>query len=412
MADLTLMLQRLSEQMEAQGVQLQAQLQAQGAQLQAQMEAQGAQLQVQMEAQLQAQGAQLQAQMEAQGAQLQAQMEAQLQAQDAKLQALDAKLQALDAKLQAQGAQLQAQGAQLLSLQLPRVESPRGGGSGAAEGSSRPISGKSSPHSPHTHSPLHGGGGGGSGGGGGGPRSPSSAGKSPGSSGSQAAAATAALRAAFAAAPPPSPPLTIALGADSRSLPMDMQGALQAHRLRTAPRVQDFMYEVIDDLESAVLPCKAKGYSVFVVASLDPGVVRAAHAARGLASKGHAGCLARPLATLPPELQLTFDSVLESLGGGAGGVAMVFHATVSPTARMTFSAFEGAFRAWSGAQVCVMEGGGGQESEEGSSSEEGEGQEIGLTRLLTKHSAPMVAAKLRAHAASLCSGCTAGGSPG
>ena len=78
---------------------------------------------------------------------------------------------------------------------------------------------------------------------------------------------------------------------------------------------------------------------------------------------------------------------------------------------MTFSAFEGVFRAWAGAQVCAMEGGGGQESEEGSSSEEGESEELGLTRLLTKHSAPMVAAKLRAHAASLCSG-AAGGSPG
>jgi hypothetical protein len=93
-----------------------------------------------------------------------------------------------------------------------------------------------------------------------------------------------------------------------------VQVALLAHRLRTPSRVQDFDYVPVNFAESTVLPDARKGFSVFLVASLDAEVGRLAHELRSAASRGNLGCISLPLASLPASLVLTIDGVLEREG--------------------------------------------------------------------------------------------------
>ncbi len=322
-------------------------------------------------------------------------------------------LRDLSSQLQAQGAQLQAQGAQLLEMkeQLLEVKEQllelKGGRAlqTLGERAAAPLPAAASSDAPAparralaAAARAAGGGGGGSGGGSG--ADGASNGSSPPSPvvavGQASPAGSARLRAAFAAAPPPAPALAIALGTDSRALPALVQVALLAHRLRTPTRVQDFDYVPVNFAESTVLPDARKGFSVFLVASLDAEVGRLAHELRSAASRGNLGCISLPLASLPASLVLTIDGVLEREGGGGGGAPIVWHATVSPAAPMLFSAFEAAFCGWAGALPCRVKAG-GERPEEASGDE---GEALDLT-CLSARSAAYAASKLAAHAAAL-----------
>ena len=352
-----------------------------------------------------------------------AEMLGQMRKQGEQLRSLSEQLQAQGVQLQAQGAQLQAQGAQLQEVKEQMLEL-QGGRALQTQGErAAPLPAAASIDAPR-RAPAAGAraaGGGGGGGGGGGPSAASTSSSKSGSSppspvaGGQASpAGLARLRHAFAAAPPPAPTLAIALGANSRALPAAVQAALLAHRLRTPARVQDFDYVPVSFTESTVLPDARKGLSVFLVASLDAEVVRAAHELRGAASKGNLGCISLPLASLPASLVLTIDSVLEREGGGAGA-PIVWHATVSPAAPMLFSAFEAAFCGWAGAGPCWFKAGGERPQE--ASDDEGEGLDL---TCLSACSAAYGAAKLAAHAAvhsaalgsAAAAALPAGGSPG
>jgi hypothetical protein len=86
----------------------------------------------------------------------------------------------------------------------------------------------------------------------------------------------------------------IALSAGcTRLLSEELQRKLWVYRLRTEPpHLEDFDYVAVDIFRSLVLPTPSKGLSLFVVASEDPAVVAAAHAARGAITKKHHGCVA------------------------------------------------------------------------------------------------------------------------
>jgi len=343
----------------------------------------------------------------------------QLRDLSSQLQAQGAQLQAQGAQLQAQGAQLQAQGAQLLEVKEQLLELKGGRAlQTLGERAAAPLPAAASSDAPAparralaAAARAAGGGGGGSGGGSGADgASNGSSPPSPVAVGQASPAGSARLRAAFAAAPPPAPALAIALGTDSRALPAPVQVALLAHRLRTPTRVQDFDYVPVNFAESTVLPDARKGFSVFLVASLDAEVGRLAHELRSAASRGNLGCISLPLASLPASLVLTIDGVLEREGGGGGSAPIVWHATVSPAAPMLFSAFEAAFCGWAGALPCWVKAG-GERPEEASGDE---GEALDLT-CLSARSAAYAASKLAAHAAALGSAAAAlpaGGSPG
>ena len=398
------------QQMRELGAQLRdlgAQLRDQGTELREvkeQLHDQGAQLR-EVKEQLHDQGAQLRAELRDQGAQLRTELRDQGEQ--------------LRTELRDQGAQLREVKDQLLELkgqraqrtvQGERAQPPAASGSGTS--SPGAGSGASSPARRALAVMARGAGGGGGSGLSGVSTGSSKSGSSPPSpaAGGQASPGGAAkLRAAFAAAPPPVPALALALGADSRSLPAAVQAALLAHRLRTPTRVQDFDFVPVSYSESTVLPDARRGFSVFLVASLDAEVVRLAHELRSAASKGNVGCISQPLASLPASLVLTIDSVLEG-GGGSGVAPIVWHATVSPAAPMLLSAFEAAFCGWAGASPCWFKAG-GERPEEASGDE---GEALDLT-CLSARSAAYAATKLAAHAAALGSAAAAlpaGGSPG
>ena len=255
-----------------------------------------------------------------------------------------------------------------------------------------------------------GGSGGGGGGGGGGEAKVPFGGSGSGGSGSGTSSPKSSLlRAAYSASSHPA----IALSAGcTRLLPEELQRKLWVHRLRTEPRLEDFDYVAVDIFRSTVLPNPSKGFSLFVVASEDPAVVAAAHAARGAITKKHHGCVAWRVDSLPPELVVTLDRALERSSEGG---AIVWHATLSPKEPMDFAALVGALAAWRGGVVCEMRGAAGEEREGGSGDEdEGEAEAEAMAHLSTfsETSAPYAMAKLNVLAAAMLGSAKGGGSPG
>jgi hypothetical protein len=78
------------------------------------------------------------------------------------------------------------------------------------------------------------------------------------------------------------------------------------------------------------------------------------------------------LASLPPALVVTLDHVLET---SAEGTPLVWHATLLPSAEMTYAAFVAALEGWGGAAVCELRVAG--EAREGEGEGEGEGEAEG-----------------------------------
>lgn len=173
-------------------------------------------------------------------------------------------------------------------------------------GQGQPKSPPSSKTSPSARGLSGGGGGGGSSSSGG---SGTAAAKTPLSSSGSSSPKYPLLCAAFAASTFPA--VVLPTGKySSRSLSAQLQSTLSAHRLSTALREDECAREPLDHCQCTVLPNPEKGFSHFVVASLDPAVLAEAHAVRGAATKSNCGCVALPLASLPPELVLTLDRVL------------------------------------------------------------------------------------------------------
>jgi hypothetical protein len=236
---------------------------------------------------------------------------------------LDSRMATLDGQMGVLGAQMQA-----LEVHGQTTQLSGGGGSSGSSSSS------------------------GSGGGGSGTSSPKSA----------------ALRKLFADSRLRSPPITLTEGS-TRTLPPELQARLWAHRLRTEPRLSECEYAALDLNQSTVLPNPKKGLSLFVATSDDAEVVAAVHAMRGSVTT-HAGCVAWRVNTLPVEFVLTLDRVQERSGDQQ---PIVWHATLSPSAAMTFDAFLAAFRVWGGsATVCNFRGRGSVR--EGESEDEGEAE--------------------------------------
>ncbi len=262
--------------------------------------------------------------------------------------------------------------------------------------------------SPTACGPSGGGGGGGGGGGSGGSSSSGGSGtaaaKTPLSSSGSSSPKYPPLCAAFAASTFPA--LVFPTGKySSRSLSAQLQSTLFAHRLSTALREDECAREPLDHCQCTVLPDPEKGFSHFVVASLDPAVLAEAHAVRGAATKSNCGCVALPLASLPPELVLTLDHVLHY---STENKPIVLHATLSPSAPMPYSDFVAAYRAWGNFVVCKLRAAG--EAHESKNEEEGEAEPMGYLSTFSEISAPYALAQLTAHAAKVAQ--NAGGSPG
>ena len=179
----------------------------------------------------------------------------------------------------------------------------------------------------------------------------------------------------------------------SRSLSAQLQSTLYVHRLSTPLREDECAREPLDHCQCTVLPNPEKGFSHFVVASLDPAVLAEAHAVRGAATKSNCGCVALPLASLPPELVLTLDRVLHY---STENKPIVLHATLSPSAPMPYSDFVAAYRAWANIVVCDFRGAG--EAHESKHEEEGEAEPMGHLSTFSEISAPYALAKLTEHA--------------
>ena len=92
------------------------------------------------------------------------------------------------------------------------------------------------------------------------------------------------------------------------------------------------------------------GLSFFILLSDDPGVLRAVHAYNDTCS----GCLAYPLASIPPGMALTVDKVQASVGGAPA----LLHALLSCLEPMPQTAFSVAVESWAGKQVCMIAGAG------------------------------------------------------
>ena len=191
-----------------------------------------------------------------------------------------------------------------------------------------------------------------------GPPSPSkitlSGGSSNGKKSSPITPKTSKLRTAYANASSHSN-IEIAAPVSSRNIPELQLNKLMVHRMRTEPQLKECHYVALSLCESTVLPTPSKGFSLFVILSEDPTVVTEAHAARGAITKRHTGCVSWHLSTLPSDLVITLDHVLES---SFDGKPIVWHATLSPVVAMTFSSFVAAFEGWSGAMVCALQGAG------------------------------------------------------
>ena len=317
-------------------------------------------------------------------------MGAQLEKMDARLEKMDARLNKLDAQQEKLGVRMDALDAQMGALEermtpqsrssplasggskTPTQTLPAGGAGSAAAVSQPPPAGGGSSSSSGTSSPR-----------------------------------SAPLRRAYAASLQPA--IALSPGC-SRGMPAALQSRLMAHRLCTDPRVSEFDYAALGPLRQSVAPNPERGLSLFVVASEDTAVVAAAHAARGAATKAHRGCVSWRLDTLPPALVLTLDRVLEK---SAGGEPIVWHATLSPSAAMTYAAYLAAVEAWGGVVVCELRGnerdGKGEGEGEGEGEREGEAMKEHLCTF-SASTAPYALAKLSAHAAAQAQ--AAGGSPG
>jgi hypothetical protein len=105
------------------------------------------------------------------------------------------------------------------------------------------------------------------------------------------------------------------------------------------------------------------------------------------------------LASLPQSLVVTLDRVLEKT---AEGQPIVWHATLSPSAAMTFAEFKAAFKGWGGLTVCELRGAGKDECEAGPLRDN--------LSTFSGAAAPYLLAKLNEHCAALAQ--NAGGSPG
>jgi len=142
----------------------------------------------------------------------------------------------------------------------------------------------------------------------------------------------------------------IFFGMDSRSLSIQTQRRLVAHRLLTHERPTDFEVAA-NEGQLWYQPNLAKGMSMFVVLSEDEVVTAAAHDVRCSITKAHYGCSRRILSDLPDSLTLTFDRVLDCTALPASPI--VWHATLTPKEQMLPHVFSSVFASWKPALCAV-----------------------------------------------------------